>query len=140
MEATISVNDPPEAKLRKLYERAQQFAYVNLERRRAKQDNGESFRPSKNIDELVKRGYGAGNEINLLFFALARAAGFRAAPVLLTARDKRFFRPNLMVASQLDAMVSWVQIGSKDYYLDPPTVYCPFDLLPGMKPRRRAIA
>ena len=59
MEATISVNDPPEAKLRKLYERAQQFAYVNLERRRAKQDNGESFRPSKNIDELVKRGYGA---------------------------------------------------------------------------------
>jgi hypothetical protein len=130
VDATISANDPPEAKLRKLYGRAQQLAYSNFERRKTQQDSSEPYKPSKNVEDLLKRGYGAGNDINLLFVTLARTAGFTAAPVLLTARDRRLFRANLMDASQLNAMVSWVQIGSKEYYLDPATLFCPFDLLP----------
>jgi hypothetical protein len=130
VDATISTNDAPEIKLRKLYDFAQQLAYAGLARKRTRQNSAELPKPDKNLDDLLKRGYGTGNEINLLLVALARAAGFTAAPVLLTARDKGIFRANLLDASQLNAMVSWVQIGSKDYYLDPPTLFCPFDLLP----------
>ena len=130
VEETVSANDPSETKLRKLYDRAQQFAYAAHERRRTQKDSSEPYRPSKNTEDLLKRGYGAGNDINLLLVALARAAGFTAAPVLITARDRSLFRANLMDGSQLNAMVSWVQIGSKDYYLDPPALFCPFDLLP----------
>jgi hypothetical protein len=92
VDETISANDAPETKLRKLYGRAQQFAYSNFERRRTQQDSSEPYKPSKDVDDLLKRGYGAGNDINLLFVALARTAGFTAAPVLLTARDRRLFR------------------------------------------------
>jgi Domain of Unknown Function with PDB structure (DUF3857) len=130
VDETVSTSDAPEIKLRKLYDFVQQFAYTSVARKKTKRDGGERLKPDKSLDDLLKRGFGAGNEINLLFVALAREAGFTAAPVLLTARDKNLFRPNLLDASQLNAMVSWVQIGSKDYYLDPPTLFCPFDLLP----------
>lgn len=62
--------------------------------------------------------------------ALARAADFQASPVLVADRRSRFFDLNLLDATQLDAMVVWVQVGPKDYYLDPAVRYCPFKLLP----------
>jgi hypothetical protein len=127
VEATVSPADSPEERLRKLYDRAQHFHY---ETQKNQQFDDESFRLSNNLSELLKRGYGVGNQINLLFVAMVRAAGFRAAPVWVTDRRKGFFRPNSMDAGQLSAMVTWVQIGPKEYYLDPADRYCPFNLLP----------
>lgn len=127
VDQTISTSDTPETKLRKLYARAQRFVYLDSERQTT---GGEPSKRTNNIGDLVKRGSGSGNQINLLFIALARAAGFSAAPVLLTTRDRGRFRANLMDPDQLNGMVSWVQAGSKEYYLDPATPYCPFALLP----------
>ena len=78
----------------------------------------------------MKHGYGSGREINLTLAALSRAAGFEAALLLVASRRSNLFWPELPDRSQLNANIAWVRAGGKDYYLDPATVYCPFDLLP----------
>jgi hypothetical protein len=123
--------DAPEAKLRKLYDRAQQLRLVSYERARTeKEQEQENLKPNKNAEEVLTRGYAYANEANLLFVALAREAGFSAHPVMVTGRDRRFFLESIFDPRQLNAMVVEVQAGSKTYYLDPATLHCPFGLLP----------
>lgn len=124
-------NDPPEVKLRKLYARAQQIRYLSFEHARtAKEEKQENLGKNKNAEEVLKHGYASANEINLLFVAFARAAGFYSSPVQVAARDRTFFQRNIPDESQLSAMVVWVKTPAGEYYLDPATLYCPFNLLP----------
>ncbi|MBZ5537097.1 MAG: DUF3857 domain-containing protein [Acidobacteriia bacterium] len=127
----VARDDPPETKLRKLYDRAQQIRYLSYEHTKTeKEQKREDLRINKNVEDVLKRGYASANEINLLFVAFARAAGFKSSPVLLVPRDHGMFQLEEPDPSQLSAMVAWVEAGSKEYYLDPATLYCPFDLLP----------
>jgi hypothetical protein len=127
----VDANDQPETKLRKLYARAQQVRYLSYEPLKTEQEERrENLKTNKNVDDILKHGYGSGNEVNLLFVALARAAGFQSAPVMVADRRHYFFdrsRPDLR---QLDAMVVWVRAGAKDYYYDPASRYCSFGSLP----------
>jgi hypothetical protein len=124
-------NDPPEVKLRKLYARAQQIRFLSFEHSRtAKEEDRENLKKNKNAEDILKHQYAAANEINLLFVAFARAAGFYSAPVWVAARDRAPFEMETPDVSQLNAMVVLVKTGGEDYYLDPATLYCPFNLLP----------
>ena len=128
---TVAANDSPETKLRKLYDRAQQIRSLGYERfRTQKEEKQEHLSENKNVDDIVDHGYGRGNEINYLFVALARAAGFDAEMVLLTSAETGFFRPSLLDAQQLNAEVVAVRLGSHKLYLDPATHLCPYPLLP----------
>src|SRR5258707_9513690 len=69
-------------------------------------------------------------EINLLFIAMARAAGFEANPLLLSSRRHAFFTEEYPNHEQLNALVAIVRAGGKSYILDPQSPYCPFELLP----------
>ncbi len=130
-EETVAPADTPEAKLRKLYARAQQVRHLSFEREKTEQEEKrENLKANKSVGDLLKHGYASANEVNLLFVALARAAGFESAPVMVPSRDRQFFRANLLERGQLNAMVVWVQAGPKEYYLDPSTQYCPFGLVP----------
>jgi transglutaminase-like putative cysteine protease len=127
----VSPNDSPEAKLRKIYNRVQQIRYVSYERSRTeKERKQESLKPNKNAEDVLTRGYAFENEINLLFVALARAAGLEAYLVRITARDHTYFLKSLPDMRQLDAEVVEVRLDSKSIFLDPATRYCPFGLLP----------
>jgi transglutaminase-like putative cysteine protease len=131
---TVAPSDPDETKLRKLYTRAQQIRFVSLEAGKTeKEEKRENLKDNKNAEDVLKHGYGFADEINLLFVALARAAGFGSAPALVAARDRAFFQKNSLDRSQLDAMVAWVKVGTKDYYFDPATRFCPYNLLPWNK-------
>jgi len=128
---TAASGDSAETKLRKLYSRAQQIRFVSFEPGKTeKEERRENLKDNKNAEDVLKHGYAFANEINLLFVAFARAAGFDSAPVLVTARDRAFFQKNLLDRSQLSAMVAWVKAGGKDYYFDPATRFCPYNLLP----------
>lgn len=123
--------DTSEAKLRKLYDRAQQLRFLSYERSRTeKEQKQENLTPNKKAEDVLTRGYAYANEANLLFVALAREAGFSADPVLVTSRRNSIFLENIFDPSQLDAMVVEVQADGKTYYLDPATLHCPFGLLP----------
>jgi hypothetical protein len=127
----ISTGDSPEVQLRKIYSRVQQIRYLSYEPSKTEQEaKRENLRENRNVEDILKRNYAYTNEINLVFVALARGAGFESAPVWLKSRDSGFFERDLLYPSQLNAMVVWVRAGGKSYFLDPATRYCPFDLLP----------
>ncbi len=127
----VSDHEAPETNLRKLYERAQQIRYLSYEPSKTQQEEKrQNLKDNKSVSDILKHGYGSANEINLLFVALARAAGFKAAPVMVADRRHNFFNSNVLDIDQLDAMVVWVRAGFKDYYHDPATRYCPFGLVP----------
>ena len=127
----VSPGDTPEAKLRKLYARVQQIRYLSYEPERTGQEaKRENLKENKNAEDVLKHGYGRANEINLALVALVRAAGFEAALMRLESRVRGVFESELLNPGQLDALVVWVRAGGKQYFLDPATRYCPFDLLP----------
>jgi transglutaminase-like putative cysteine protease len=130
-ERLFSPGDSDETKLRKIYARVQQIRALSFEPEKTKRERKqESLKENKNVEEVLNRGYAFGNEINLVFIALARAAGFRAYPVQLAARNRAFFvqeRPN---PNQLNSLVVEVIIGTAPKFLDPATIYCPDRFLP----------
>lgn len=128
---TVGSNDPPEAKLAKLYARAQQIRNTSFERSKTeKEQKKEKIKENMNAGEVLKHGYGGGSDINLFFTALARAAGFEATIAYLTARRDGYFEPNMLSDSQFDASIVQVRQGNQTWHLDPATKFCPFNLLP----------
>lgn len=131
MEETVRPEDPPEAKLRKLYERAQQIRNLDYEKEsKSKGEKKEKMKPDDTIEDVIKRGYGTSREINDALTGLARAAGFDATQVLVTSRDEDFFAPGLQDWSQLNTDVVYIRSGSQDLYLDPGDPFCPYGVLP----------
>lgn len=127
----VSPNDSDEAKLKKLYARVQQIRAVSYEAGKTdKERKQENLSENKNVEDVLNRGYSYGNQINLLFVALARAAGFEAFPFMVTSRKTAVFLADWPNESQLNAMVVQVRAGNRLLYLDPATKFCPFGLLP----------
>lgn len=127
---TAGITDE-EQQLRKLYDRVQKIRYLSYERHRSEREKKQDdLKPNKNVDEVLTRGYAFANEINFLFIALAREAGFTAYPVRVAARNSALFIPDFPDPDQLNAAVVEVHIGKETLFLDPATLYCPFGLLP----------
>lgn len=127
----ISPNDSPEIKLRKLYQRVQQIRNLTFEREKTeKEEKREKLKDNNHVGDVIKHGYGRGNEINYVYVAVARAAGFDASIVEVAKRDRIFFDHSLLNENQLSDKVVEVRVGTQDFYLDPATRLCPFGLLP----------
>ncbi len=127
---TVSANDTPEVKLQKIYARVQKFRNTSWETEKTEQEQKrEKQKDINNVEDLWKRGYGDGRQINWLFLALARAAGFEAYSVYISSRSEYFFNPQLMNLSQLNGDVVLVRLNGKDVYCDPATAFAPFGLL-----------
>jgi Domain of Unknown Function with PDB structure (DUF3857) len=126
----VAPNDPPDVKLRKIYDRVQQFRNTSYERKKTEQEEKrENEKAPANVEEVWKRGYASGFELDWLFLGLARAAGFEAYPVMVSDRRNYFFNPASMDKTKLDANVVLVKLNGKDIYLDPGAEFTPFGLL-----------
>jgi hypothetical protein len=127
----ISDNDSPEAKLQKIYARMKQIHNISFDPQKSEQERKREERKDiKNVEDIWKLGYGNAREINWLFIALARAAGFDADCVVVSARNSDFFDSKMMNPSQLNADVVLIKLQGKDIYLDPGAMFAPFGLLP----------
>ena len=127
----VGASDPPEAKLQKLYARAQQIRNLSDEDERTKQElKTENIKQNSNVSDVLKNGYGYGHEINYLFIGLARAAGFEASEVRIAPVGGQIFNPGAEDTRQLDDDIVWVSAGGKEYYVDPAAHFYPFNLLP----------
>lgn len=126
----IGSETDPEKKLKALYARAQQIRNLSYERdRTTEEEKREKLKDNENVGEVLKRGYGYRSDINRLFVALARAAGFEASAVRVSNRDSQFFDPNMLAESQLNSEVSIVNLNGKELHLDPGTRFCPFGIV-----------
>ena len=125
----ISPSDSADTKLRKIYTRCQQVRNLDFERNQDKAKE-EKIKPNENVEDVWKKGVGSGHDVNLLFLALVRAAGFEAYYVRLSGRSEYFFNQKRMNTAQLDADTVLVKSEGKDLYLDPATKFAPYGLMP----------
>ena len=139
----VSPSDPPELKLRKIYDRVQSLRNTSYEEQKTEQEQKrakEKAVDSANVEQIWKRGYADGGQLTWLFLALARAAGFEAYGCWVSSRNEYFFTPSTMQAQKLNSNVVLVKLSGKDLYLDPGAAFTPFGLLmwpetavPGLK-------
>jgi len=128
---TVSANDPPEARLQKIYSRVQKLRNLSMEDSKTeKEGKQEQLKPNMTVEDVLKHGYATGLQMNYTFVGLARAAGFTAAEVFVAPRNHNFFYPNMRDPDELRANIVWVRAGTKEYYLDPAASFFPFALLP----------
>jgi hypothetical protein len=127
----VSPSDTPEIKLQKIYARTQKVHNTTYERRVTSQERKRAAtKPSENLEEVWKNNLGTSLQINWLFLALARAAGFEASPVWLSTRDLHLFNPKFLNAADLNAYVILVQLNGHEIYLNPGNTFAPYGLLP----------
>ncbi len=119
-------SDPPEVRLKKLYARVQQVRYLSYD------PDADTLPVSKNksADDIFRHNYGYGNEINFLFTALARSAGFDASIVSVATRSSSILEPQVLDESQLNALVVLVRLNGENIYFDPATRFCPYGMIP----------
>jgi hypothetical protein len=126
----VSPSDPPEVKLRKIYDRVQQIRNTSYELEKTSQEEKrEKEKPVENVEALWKRGYGDGQQLTWLYLALVRAAGFEAYGVLASNRSEYFFNPKSMENRKLDVIVVLVKLNGKDLYFNPGAAFTPYGLL-----------
>jgi hypothetical protein len=128
---TVGPNEPPEARLQKIYARVQKLRNLSMEEwKTEKEGKQEQLKPNVTVEDVLKHGYATALEMNYAFVGLARAAGFTAQMVFVAPRNHNFFYPNMRDAHELSANLVWVRAGTKEYFLDPASSFAPFGLLP----------
>ncbi len=114
---TVSSGDAPEVKLQKLYNRVQRMKNA---------DNPQA----KDVLDIWKAGTGSQLQLDWLFLALVRNAGFEAHAVMTGNRRDRFFRPFTMDNDQLTASLVEVKLNGQPILCDPGTPLLPMGMLP----------
>jgi Domain of Unknown Function with PDB structure (DUF3857)/Transglutaminase-like superfamily len=126
----ISPNDPPEAKLRKIYTRVQHIRNTSYELRKTEQEEKrEKEKYDENVEDVWKRGYGNQWQLDWLFLALVRAAGFEAYGCWVSSRAEYFFAAKMMQSGHLNEPAVLVKLNGQDLYLNPGAPFAPFGML-----------
>ena len=130
---TVRQDDAAEVRIRKLYDRIQAMRNLSYEDgKSAVESKREKLKDAENVGDVIKHGYGWHGDLDLLFFALVRRAGFQAWFLDVARRDgELFFDPRRsMSISDLPGRAVLVRLNDKDLFLDPGTVLLPFNSLP----------
>ena len=91
------------------------------QRRNAKENN--------NPGDTLKHGVGTGSDIDLLFGALANAAGFDARYAKVADRSRFLFQKRYVNSYFMEAWQIAVRVNDKWKFFDPASTYVPFGML-----------
>ena len=126
----VSPADPPEVKLRKIYERVQNLRNTSYEvAKTAQEEKRDKEKFAENVEQVWKHGYGTAVQLTWLFLGLVRAAGFDAHGVWVSSRRDYFFQPKTMESRKLNANIVQVKLDGKELYFDPGAALTPFGML-----------
>jgi len=126
----VSPNDPAEVKLRKIYDRVQQVRNTSYELRKTEQEEKrDKEKVDESVDDVWKRGYGNSVQLDWLFLALVRAAGFEAYGCWVSSRAEYFFSFKTMQGEHLNEPVVLVKVNGQDMFFNPGRAFAPFTLL-----------
>lgn len=122
----VQPGDSPDQKLRKIYARVQRLR--NLEYLPPQETKSPG---TQDVADVWQRGAGDDEaDIDWLFLALARTAGFSADPVLVAARNNYRFEARFLNAARLDGTVVAVMVNGRTQYFNPGVPYTPYGMLP----------
>ncbi len=122
--------DSQDQKLRKLYAAVMSYENTDFTRERSqKEDKAEGLHEIKTADDVLARKRGSGDEMAMLFVAMARAAGMKAYVMAVTSRDKEIFNPNVLSLSQLNDDIAIVNVDGKEQFFDPGERFCTYGQL-----------
>lgn len=123
----VAPTDTEEQKARKLYAAVMKLDNTDFSRAKTEAERkAEHLKEIKNADDVWKQKSGSGDEIALLYVALARAAGLKAWPMQVVDRNRAIFDMNYLSTYQLDDYVAVIEIAGKEIFLDPGQKMCPF--------------
>jgi len=126
----VAPTDTEDQKSRKIYAEVMKLENTDFTREKTKAElKNEKLKKVKDAEDVWKQKRGSSDEIALLYIALARAAGLHVYPMQVVNRNRALFDPTLLSTSQLDDYVVLVNIGGKEFYLDPGQKMCPYGLL-----------
>jgi hypothetical protein len=121
-----------EAKLRKLYARAQRIRNLTFEDEKTAAEQA-GLKENKSADDVLRNGYGTSSDISRTFASMARAAGFDANEIRVGERDEAFFSQGLPVASQLGGEVTQITVDGKALCFDAGTPGAPYGVVAWQK-------
>lgn len=118
----------PEQKLEKIFD----FCRANIKNTDYKssglsEEEVKKLKENKKSADTLKRGVGPGLDVNLLFGALANAAGFEAYVALLPDREKNFFDKNMIISGMLRPSNIAIRFGDTWRFFNPGSHY----IIPG---------
>lgn len=127
---TISFNDTPETKLRKIYARVHQIRNTSYESRKTTQEQKrENEKFDENVEDVLKRGYGNSWQIDWLFLSMVRAAGLEGYGCWVSNRAEYFFDPQTMQAAHLNEPAAMVKLNGHDLFFNPGSPFVPYGML-----------
>jgi len=122
--------DPPEMRLRKLYAACAGLRNRSYEPERSEEEWERDDEPEAgSAREVWKHKYGWSGQIDLLFMAMAREAGFEVAEVWTADRWEFFFSQLQMDPGPLETRLIEVKVAGKPLLLSPGTKFLPFGAL-----------
>ena len=119
-----------EEKLRRIYDFCRtKIKNVSDDAAGLTDDEKKKLKDNKSPGDTLKRSQGTGSDIDHLFAALAKAAGFEAYFALSGNRDDLFFSKNLSNAYFLRSSFVAVKVGEKWEFFSPAEMYTEFGML-----------
>jgi Domain of Unknown Function with PDB structure (DUF3857)/Transglutaminase-like superfamily len=119
----------PEEKLGRIFD----FCRTNIKNTNDKsafsEEQLEKLKENKKPSDTLKRGVGPGVDINLLFAALASAAGFETRVALLPDRGRRIFNKEELIPGAISPSNIAVRLGETWQFFDPGLQYIPRGML-----------
>jgi len=120
----------PEEKLQRIYDFCRtKIKNISDDASGLSDDETKKLKANKSPAETLQKGMGTGSNIDMLFGALAKAAGFDARWALSGNRDDMFFDRSLANYSFLQSSFIAVRVGEQWHYFSPSEKYTPFGML-----------
>ena len=117
----------PEVRLRRIFDACATLRNRSYEPERSEDEVERADVPNPiNVRDVWKKKYGWSRQIDLLFMAMAREAGFTVAEIWIANRENTFFDPRQMDPSSLDWLYVGVTLDGKEQYFSPGTRFQPY--------------
>jgi len=130
VEDIVAPTDTDEQKAQKIYAAVQKLDNTDFSRQKSKVERKkEKLKNIRHAEDVWKQQSGSGDDIALLYIALARAAGLKAWPMQVVNRNRAIFDSGYLSTRQLDDYLAIVVLDGKDVYLDPGQKMCPYGRL-----------
>ncbi len=126
----VADGDSESVKLHKIYDYCR-TKIVNRDRDTAtfSREQRDKLKENKTAADTLKRGYGTSEDVNVLFAALARAAGFDAHLAQSNRRTLMLFNKQVTEPFMAPDIVVVVRVDGVQRYFDPGATYLPYGML-----------